>query len=106
MDASAMGGGGLPAVQNGPFSGGFGGGAVEQRIQRAAKAMAVRVLWQPIFQDCFNYVLPQRQSFYANTEGRRRTDLIFDATAVIANMEFASRLQAYVMPGYAKWADL
>jgi hypothetical protein len=105
MDIGSVGGGGMPAVTNGPFDQ-AANDKISELMRRAEKAMGVRLLWQPIFQDCFNYVLPQRQSFYANTEGQRRTDLIFDATAVVANMEFASRLQAYVLPVFAKWADL
>jgi Bacteriophage head to tail connecting protein len=94
-----------PALQNGPGAG-YTNDRIEAILARAEKAAAVRLQWQPLFQDCYDYALPRRQSFYSSTEGNRRTDAIFDSTAITGTVEFASRLQAYVMPIYAKWADL
>ena len=50
-------------------------------------------------------MLPQRESFYPESIGRRRSDRIFDETAVAGVQEFASRLQAGIVPNYARWAD-
>ena len=33
------------------------------------------------------------------------SDRIFDETAVVGVQEFASRLQAGIVPNYARWAD-
>ena len=54
---------------------------------------------------CYEFALPQRESFYAESIGRRRTDRIFDETAVVGVQEFASRLQSGIVPNYARWAD-
>ena len=50
--------------------------------------------------------MPQRESFYEETIGERRTDKIFDETAVVGIQEFASRLQAGIVPTFGRWASL
>ena len=62
-------------------------------------------MWLPTFEECYEYALPQRESFYPESIGKRRSDRIFDETAVVGVQEFASRLQAGIVPNYARWAD-
>ena len=59
-----------------------------------------------VFEECYEYALPQRESFYYETSGQRRDDKIFDETAVVGVQEFASRLQSGLVPNFARWADL
>jgi len=75
-------------------------------IARYDKAKAFRENWVPLFEECYEYALPQRESFYAETAGKRRDDKIFDETAVVGVQEFASRLQYGIVPNFARWADL
>ena len=75
-------------------------------IFRYEKAKAFRENWVPLFEECYEYALPQRESFYAETAGQRRDDKIFDETAVVGVQEFASRLQYGIVPNFARWADL
>ena len=75
-------------------------------IQRYQKAKSFREQWVPLFEECYEYALPQRESFYAETPGERRDDKIFDETAVVGVQEFASRLQSGIVPNFARWADL
>ena len=75
-------------------------------IDRYGKARLFRENWVPLFEECYEYALPQRESFYAETSGRRRDDKIFDETAVVGVQEFASRLQQGIVPNFARWADL
>ena len=58
-----------------------------------------------LFEECYEYALPQRESFYHETAGQRRDDKIFDETAVVGVQEFASRLQQGLVPNFARWAD-
>lgn len=78
----------------------------KQYTQKYAKAKAFRENWVPLFEECYEYALPQRESFYAETAGQRRDDKIFDETAVVGVQEFASRLQSGLVPNFARWADL
>ena len=78
----------------------------KQYIQSYQKAKAFRENWVPLFEECYEYALPQRESFYYEEAGQRRDDKIFDETAVVGVQEFASRLQSGLVPNFARWADL
>jgi hypothetical protein len=75
-------------------------------LERYIKAKAFRENWVPLFEECYEYALPQRESFYYEEAGQRRDDKIFDETAVVGVQEFASRLQSGLVPNFARWADL
>jgi hypothetical protein len=79
---------------------------VKRLLSRYTSAQSLKDLWLPTFEECYEYTLPQRESFYSESPGRRRSDRIFDETAVVGVQEFASRLQAGIVPNYARWADL
>ena len=78
----------------------------KEKLKRYAKAKAFREQWVPLFEECYDYSLPMRQSFYYEEAGQRRDEKIFDETAVVGVQEFASRLQAGIVPNFARWADL
>jgi hypothetical protein len=77
----------------------------KQLLARFERAKAIKTQWHSTFEECYEYALPQRESFFTEQPGRRRTDRIFDETAVVGVQEFASRLQAGIVPNYARWAD-
>ena len=52
-------------------------------LKRYEKAQSVRKNWIDLFEECYEYALPQRESFYQETAGQRRDDKIFDETAVV-----------------------
>ena len=77
----------------------------KQLLKRYEHALQVKDQWKSIFEECYEYALPQNESFYSEQPGRRRTEKIFDETAVVGVQEFASRLQSGIVPNYARWAD-
>tara|TARA_R100001129_G_scaffold67943_1_gene46315 strand:+ start:14053 stop:15630 length:1578 start_codon:yes stop_codon:yes gene_type:complete len=79
---------------------------VKRLLSRYRSAQSLKDLWLPTFEECYEYALPQRESFYSESPGRRRSDRIFDETAVVGVQEFASRLQSGIVPNFARWADL
>ena len=74
-------------------------------LEKYEKAKTVRESFIPLFEECYEYALPQRESFYTQAVGERRDDKIFDETAVVGVQEFASRLQQGLVPNFARWAD-
>lgn len=74
-------------------------------LSKYSKAKSLRENFVPLFEECYEYSLPQRESFYAESIGQRRDDKIFDETAVVGVQEFASRLQQGLVPNFARWAD-
>lgn len=77
-----------------------------QLLARYERAKRLREPWVSEYEECYEYALPSRESFYAQGPGQSRTDKIFDETAVVGVQEFASRLQAGLIPNYARWAEL
>lgn len=74
-------------------------------LKKYERAKSLRENFLPLFEECYEYALPQRESFYAEAVGQRRDDKIFDETAVVGVQEFASRLQQGLVPNFARWAD-
>ena len=74
-------------------------------LKKYEAAKNLRENFVPLFEECYEYSLPQRESFYAESVGQRRDDKIFDETAVVGVQEFASRLQQGLVPNFARWAD-
>ena len=74
-------------------------------IKKYEKAKTHRDHFVPLFEECYEYSMPQRESFYTESVGQRRDEKIFDETAVVGVQEFASRLQAGLVPNFARWAD-
>ena len=72
---------------------------VAQQLDKLMKrARKRRDPWLPIFQEVYDYVFPYRDGFFGTSEGQRRTDMIFDQTAVVGAPKFASRIQAGIFP--------
>jgi len=78
---------------------------VKKILAKYEHAKSLKDQWTSVFEECYEYALPQRESFFTETAGRRRTDHIFDETAVVGVQEFASRLQSGIVPNYARWAN-
>ena len=78
---------------------------IDSFLKKYDKAKSVRQRWESLFDECYEYALPMRQTFGTNSIGERRDDKIFDETAVVGVQEFASRLQSGLVPNFARWAD-
>lgn len=74
--------------------------AILKRFENAKKA---RSNWIPVWEECYEYALPLRESFFGQEAGADRMDKIFDETAVTGVQEFASRLQYGLIPNFANW---
>ena len=75
-------------------------------LKKYESAKSVRQRWESLFDECYEYALPMRQTFSTQSIGERRDDKIFDETAVVGVQEFASRLPAGLVPNLARWAAL
>ena len=74
-------------------------------LEKYEKAKSHRSYFESLFEECYEYALPMRKSFFDQGIGQRRDDKIFDETAVVGTQEFASRLQSGLVPNFARWAD-
>lgn len=74
-------------------------------IARYRSALKKRQPWEAGYQDCYDYALPGRTSFFDRQKGEDAPE-IFDETAVIGTQEFASRIQAGLTPNYGRFFKL
>ncbi len=72
-------------------------GAVAARFDRAK---TIRSNWSSLWQDCYDYALPNRSQ---SSLSRGRADHLYDATALDAVDELASMLLGYLTPPMTPW---
>lgn len=69
------------------------------------RALKNRTPFESGYQECYDYALPGRTSFFQRSPATVIPD-IFDETAIIGVQEFASRIQQGLIPNYARWIEL
>ncbi len=75
--------------------------AVLTRYQRAKERRAV---WEGLWQECYDYALPTRDTAVRSASaGPRRWDRIFDGTAPDAVDQLAASLMAQLTPPWTRW---
>jgi len=77
-------------------------GSDEQELKsvmdRYKKAKSRWMSWSDLWEEIYDYVLPHRESFFQESQASRRTENIYDETAVVGLPKFASRLQLGFFP--------
>lgn len=76
--------------------------SVEKAFQRARKLRAPK---ESRFDQAMRYAMPGRGAFFSD-DSDDDIDDVFDETAIVATQEFASRLQAGIVPNFTRWAAL
>ncbi len=67
-------------------------------MDRYNKAKGRWSSWSDVWEEIYDYVLPHRESFFQESTSSRRTENIYDETAVTGLPKFASRLQLGFFP--------
>ena len=79
-------------------------------IARAEKAEARKDLWREIYEDCYEFSLPQRNLYDGYYEGRsvgsKKMERVYDSTAIHSTQRFANRIQSTLFPPYRTWCRL
>ena len=76
-------------------------------LRRHRRARDRRATWEPLWQECFDFALPQRETALGRTSGAsRKTDRLFDGTAPDAVDQLAASLLAQLTPPWARWFGL
>jgi hypothetical protein len=81
----------------------------EQILKRQAAAQAKKDEFQQLYQDAYEFALPQRQLYgvwEGGAVGSKKMQRVFDSTAINSTQRFANRLQSVVFPPQRKWAKL
>ena len=85
--------------------------SVREIIKRHEQAQMRKDNWRQIYEDCYEFALPQRNLYDGYYEGggspgQNKMARVFDSTAVSATQRFANRLQAGLFPAYGSWCRL
>ncbi len=81
----------------------------EQILKRQVAAQAKKDEFQQLYQDAYEFALPQRQLYgvwEGGAVGSKKMQRVFDSTAINSTQRFANRLQSVVFPPQRKWAKL
>lgn len=83
----------------------------EQIIKRHELAQRRKDNWRQIYEDCYEFALPQRNLYDGYYEGggspgQNKMVRVFDSTAINATQRFANRIQSGLFPPYGRWCRL
>ena len=82
----------------------------QEILKRQEKAEARKEEWRTIYEECYEFALPQRNLYTGYYEGRtpgqNKMARVFDATAVNSTQRFANRIQSALFPPYRSWCTL
>jgi len=81
----------------------------DQIIKRQMQAQTKKDEFQQLYQDAYEFALPQRQLYgvwEGGSTGSKKMQRVFDSTAINSTQRFANRLQSVVFPPQRKWAKL
>lgn len=71
---------------------------------RADKAFKDEHHWHDLYEDIYEYFLPNRNLYDSVGKGQKKTDRVFDGTAPQAIQEGASKLQDAIAPIWRQWS--
>lgn len=80
-------------------------GNVDDLLKRFNNAEKEWMLFRTLYQECFDYANPNRQTFTQHSPGQKKNRQVFDSTAVIGLEQFASRIQGSLIPSWQHWAS-
>lgn len=75
-------------------------------LKRREKAAARKEFWRSIYQECYEYAMPQRETFSWYAPGQRKNRHLHDATGQDATYLAANNMQALLCPSWKHWAML
>lgn len=81
----------------------------DQILKRQEIAQKKKDEFQQLYQDAYEFALPQRQLYgvwEGGATGTKKMQRVFDSTAINSTQRFANRLQSVVFPPQRKWARL
>lgn len=81
----------------------------DEILKRQQLAQTKKDEFQAIYQDAYEFALPQRQLYgvwEGGSTGSKKMQRVFDSTAINSTQRFANRLQSVVFPPQRKWCKL
>ena len=85
---------------------------VDALLKRYNIASSKKEQWRSVYQEAYEYALPQRNLYDGGYEGgtsgsgQKKMSRVFDSTAIHSTQRFANRLQSGIFPPQRKWCRL
>lgn len=80
---------------------------LDDLLKRFERAKSKRDNWLPLWRESYDYALPQRHDLNdLSSGGQRRTDHIYDATAMDAVDRLSASLLGHLTPSWSQWFGL
>ncbi len=78
----------------------------EALLTRRAKAAARKDLWRDYYRECYEFTMPQRETFNFNSPGQRKNLHLYDSTGQEMTYLAANNAQALLCPSWKHWSML
>jgi hypothetical protein len=82
----------------------------EDVLKRHEKALVRKEDWRNLYEECYEFALPQRNLYDGYYEGKvggnKKMNRVFDSTAINSTQRFANRMQSGIFPPQRKWCRL
>ncbi len=78
-------------------------GGIGKVLKRFEKAKERRELWRSLFQEAYDYALPQKETFNFHSPGQTKNRHIYDSTAITGVRTYAARIQSAHTPPWRQW---
>lgn len=75
-------------------------------ITRRAKAAARKDMWRDYYRECYEFTMPQRETFTWHAPGQRKNLHLYDSTGQELTYLAANNMQALLCPSWKHWAAL
>lgn len=80
---------------------------IDMLLHRYNAARARRQPWENLWQECYDYAMPERGDFLTTAQpGSKRTTRVFDATALDASDQLAASMLGNLTPSWSQWFGL
>jgi hypothetical protein len=84
--------------------------SVDDIVKRHDIALRKKDDFRSLYEDCYEFALPQRNLYDGYWEGRiggqKKMSRVFDSTAINSTQRFSNRLQSGIFPPQRKWCKL
>lgn len=75
-------------------------------LKRAKKAEGMRDVNRSLFEDCYEYLLPFRNTFVGTPGQLNKPSKVYDSTGMIAASNFVNTMQSQFTPIFQRWAEM
>lgn len=75
-------------------------------VVRRSSARGRKEMWRDTYRDCYDYCMPQRETFNWHAPGQKKDRHIYDSTGQIATYYAANTMQAILCPPWRQWSTL